>query len=194
MSSADQLKEAGIQQYSQHEYEEAIRTFERAKDAYNTEGQEDMAAEMMVNIGLAHRALGEGQQALEVMQQALKIFQKLQDGLRSAQVLGNIGGAYAKIGDKEQAFNAYRQAADLFEELGDKEKYGQTLLAMGKLQLDDGKFLSGAATYQVALENIEKPTFQQRVIKNLGSTVDKILGGGPISSGSDESDDEKPSK
>ncbi|MEO0561036.1 MAG: tetratricopeptide repeat protein [Chloroflexota bacterium] len=192
MSQADELKEQGVKQYQDYEYEQAIRTFEDARAAYVEDGQEDMAAEMLANIGLVHRSLGEGQQALESMGQALKVFQKTGDALRAAQVLGNMGGVYAKLGDTEQAYNTYRQAADLFEELGEKDKYGQTLLAMGRLQLDEGKFLAGAATYEVALENVEQPTWQQRAIKNLGSTVNRMMGTNPGGTSDAPDEDAKP--
>lgn len=176
MSNAEELKDKGLKLYQEYEYEQAIKVFEEAKQAYADAGQHDMAAEMMSNIGVVHRALGQGQQALEALREALNTFQKGDDPLRTAQALGNIGGVYAKMGDREQAYNTYRQAADIFEEIGDKEKYGQTLLAMGRLQLDEGKFMAGAATYQVALENVENPTWQQKMIKNLGGTVNRMFG------------------
>jgi len=176
MSSADELKQKGVELFEQFEYEQAIKVFNQAKNAFEEDDNSIMAAEMLANIGLVHRALGQGQQALDAMGQALVTFQREDDALRTAQVLGNMGGVYAKMKDREQAYNTYRQAADIFEELGKKEMYGQTLLAMGQLQLDEGKFLAGAATYQVALENVEKPTWQQRMIKNLGGTVNKIMG------------------
>lgn len=182
MSNADQLKDQGIELYQSHQYEQAIKVFEQAKRAYTEDSREDMAAEMLANIGLVHRSLGEGQQALDAMSEALAIFQKHQDALRTAQVLANMGGVYAKMDDREQAYNTYRQAADIFEELNEREMYGQTLLAMGRLQLDEGKFMAGAATYSVALENIENPTWQQKMIKNLGGTVNRILGTPPPTS------------
>ncbi len=193
MSNADQLKDQGVELYQTHQYEQAIKVFEQAKRAYMEDSREDMAAEMLANIGLVHRSLGEGQQALDAMSEALAIFQKRQDALHTAQVLANMGGVYAKMDDREQAYNTYRQAADIFEELDEREMYGQTLLAMGRLQLDEGKFMAGAATYSVALENIDNPTWQQRMIKNLGGTVNRLLGtetpGGSSAPVDDDNDD-----
>jgi tetratricopeptide (TPR) repeat protein len=189
MSNADQLKEQGVELYQTHQYEQAIKVFEQAKRAYTEDSRDDMAAEMLANIGLVHRSLGEGQQALDAMGEALTILQKQQDALRAAQVLANMGGVYAKMDDREQAYNAYRQAADIFEELDEREMYGQTLLAMGRLQLDEGKFMAGAATYSVALENIDNPTWQQKMIKNLGGTVNRFLGVPPAGDSAPTDDD-----
>lgn len=193
MSSADELKDKGIELYQQYDYEAAAKAFEQAKEAYTADGKQDMAAEMMVNIGLIHRALNEGQQALDMMQQALRVFQDENDRLRTAQTLGNMGGVYAKMDDKEQAYNCYRQAADIFEELGKKNMYGETLLAMGNLQVKDGKFMDGAATYEVGLENMEKLSVNQKVIKGLLGVRNRFIGTGDkpdAIEGKDETADE----
>jgi tetratricopeptide (TPR) repeat protein len=137
-----------------------------------------MVAEMQTNIGLVHRALGEHQQALDTMQGALTIFQELGDPVRVAKVLGNMGGVYAALGDKEQAYNCYRQAADVFEEQGEKKLYGETLIAMGDLQVRDGKLMSGAATYEVGLEQLDQLSASQKVLKGLLGIRNKLVGGG----------------
>jgi tetratricopeptide (TPR) repeat protein len=189
MSQADTLKDKGIKLYQDYEYEQALQVFEQAKEAYQGEGKADMVAEMQVNMGLVHRALDEGQQAIEVMQQALKTFQNMADALRTAQTLGNLGGVYAKLDDHEQAYNCYRQAADIFEELGEKKMYGDTLLAMGNLQMKEGKFVAGAATYQAGLEEMENLSVNQRIIKSLSGTINRLTGGATQLPKADKPDD-----
>ena len=85
MSSANELQEQGVKFYEQRDYEAAARMFLQAKEAYDLQGDEDLAAEMLTNLGLVHRALGENQQALEVMQKALRVFQEREDQQRAAQ-------------------------------------------------------------------------------------------------------------
>jgi tetratricopeptide (TPR) repeat protein len=176
MTTAIELQEQGIKLYHQHDYEAAARLFQQAQESYGANDKHDMAAEMQVNIGLVHRALGEHQQALDIMQQALRTFQELNDSSRTAQVLGNLGGVYLELGDKEQAYNCYRQAADIFQDLGEKEKYGKTLIAMGALQVRDGKIWSGAATYEVGLENLDKLSASQRILKGLLGIRNRLTG------------------
>lgn len=175
--SAETLKEEGIKLFSQHDYEAANRSFQQAKDAYEESGDYDMVAEMKVNIGLVHRALGETQQALELMQEALSHFKEKNDQLRTAQVLGNLGGVYQALNDKEQAELSYRQAADTFRDIGEEEMYSDTLMALGQFQFKDGKILAGAATYQVALENRDNLTGTQKIIKSLSGVINRLLGG-----------------
>jgi tetratricopeptide (TPR) repeat protein len=178
MGKSEELQEQGIKLYQQHDYEAAARLFQQAQEAYANENKTDMVAEMQTNIGLVHRALGEYQQALDIMQQALRTFQNSSDAFRTAQVLGNMGGVYLELGDKEQAYNCYRQAADVFQELGKKELYGETLLAMAALQVRDGKIWSGAATYEVGLENLDKLTPSQKLLKGLLGISNRLSGGG----------------
>lgn len=177
MSTAHELQEQGVKLFQQKDYEAAARLFQQAHNEYTAASQHDMAAEMQVNIGLVHRTLGENQQALDMMQSALNTFQEMEDALRTAQVLGNMGGVYAAMGDKEQAYTCYRQAADIFDELGQQKLYGETMLAMADLQVREGKFFSGAATYEVGLEQLDELSASQKVLKGLLGIRNKLIGG-----------------
>lgn len=177
MSTAQELQDQGVKLFKQHDYEAAARTFDQAREAYLAEGKADLAAEMQTNIGLVHRSLGEHQQALDAMQGALQTFQEQNDTLRVAKVLGNMGGVYAAMGDKEQAYNCYRQAADIFQELGEKKLYGETMIAMGDLQMREGKVMTGASTYEVGLENLDELSPTQKVLKGLMGIRNRLTGG-----------------
>lgn len=177
MSSAQELQEQGVKLFGQKEYEAAARTFSQAQEQYEADGKPALAAEMQVNQGLVHRALGEHQQALDVMQAALHVFESSSDRLHTAMTLGNIGGVYAALGDKEQAYNCYRNAADLFDELGEKKLHGETLVAMASLQVRDGKLLAGAATYEVGLSELDDLSAGQKVLKGLIGVRKKLTGG-----------------
>jgi len=176
-TSAQELQEQGVKLFGQKEYEAAARTFSQAMQQYEADGNKPLAAEMQVNLGLVHRALGEHQQALDVMQEALHTFQSSDDKLHTAMTLGNIGGVYSALGDKEQAYNCYRNAADLFDELGEKKLHGETMVAMASMQVRDGKLSVGAATYEVGLSEIDDLTAGQKVLKGLIGVRKKFLGG-----------------
>ena len=89
-----------------------------------------------------------------------------------------MGGVYAALGDKEQAYNCYRQAADIFEDHGEKKLYGETLIAMGDLQVRDGKLMVGAATYEAGLEQLDDLSTSQKVMKGLLGIRNRLMGGG----------------
>jgi len=165
LSTAKEFQEQGVKYYERRDYEAAGRLFRQALESYAANGQADMVAEMQTNIGLVHRALGEYQQALDIMQTALRAFQEMNDRLRAAQVIGNLGGVYCELNDKEQAYNCYRQAADIFQELGEKQMYGETLVAIAKLRLRDGKITEGAAIYEAGLEQLEHLSKKRKLVK-----------------------------
>lgn len=178
MATAKELQEKGVKLYEQQDYEASARAFRAAQEAYSEENQLDMVAEMQTNIGLVHRALGEYQQALDIMQAALRTFQELDDKRRTAQVLGNLGGVYLELSDKEQAYNCYRQAADVFQDLGEKKLYGETMIAMAKMQVRDGKVWAGASTYEVGLDHLDTLSPSQRILKGLIGVRNRLTGGG----------------
>ncbi len=177
MANAKEMQDQGLKLFQQKEYEAAKRLFEQARDQYEAEGHADMAAEMNVNIGLIHRLLGENQRALDLLQEALVVFQGMDDQLRVAKVLGNLGLVYRGLNDNEQAHNAYRSAAEIFDALGEKQLYGETLVAMGDLQVREGKLGAGAATYEVGLGNLDELNASQKVLKGLIGIRNRFLGG-----------------
>lgn len=177
MSSAQELQAQGVKLFGQKDYEEAARIFAQALEQYQAEGKDTLAAEMQVNLGLVHRALGEQQQALDAMQAALHTFEMANDRLHTAMTLGNIGGVYSALGDKEQAYNCYRNAADIFNELGEKKLHGETLVAMASLQMRDGKISAGAATYEVGLNELDELSASQKMLKGLIGIRNKLTGG-----------------
>lgn len=176
MATAQELQDQGVKLFQQKDYEAAARVFQQASDVYETEGKRDMVAEMQTNIGLVHGRLGQHQQALDAMRNAQVTFEEMNDPVRVAKVLGNMGGVYMALGDKEQAYNCYRQAADIFQDHDEKKLYGETLIAMGDLQVRDGKIMAGAATYEVGLEQLDELSAGQKVIKGLLGFRNKLTG------------------
>lgn len=177
MADGKSLQENGIKLFKQKDYEAAKQVFQQAIDAYQSEQNHMLAAEMQVNLGLVQRALGENQPALDVTMEAYKVFEAHKDSRRMAMAMGNLGGVYVELGDKEQAYNCYRRAADLFQELGEKQMYGETMIAMGRLQADEGKIGAAAATYEAGLGEMEGLNARQKMLKGLIGIRNKITGG-----------------
>jgi len=177
MPQADELKEQGIKQFMQQKYQDAAATFQQAIEAYEAQDAAGMAAEMRVNRGLALHSLGQYDAALELMHQALAVFRQMNDALRTAQALGNLGRVYAKIDNTEQAITNYREASAIFAELGDDENYGETVLAIADLQVRSGNVMQAAATYEIGLDYVKKPSTRQRLMKNLINVRNKMGGG-----------------
>lgn len=192
MPTADELKDQGVQQFMQHQYEQAAETFRQAAAIYEDDGSGDMVGEMQVNLGLALHMLGEHDQALEQMNMAQAVFRQIDDQQRLAQVLGNMARVYAKVGNTEQAITNYREASATFIELGDEDAYGETVMAIADLQFKSGQVMKAAATYEVGLEYISTPNARQKIMKQLIGLRNRFTGGGlppADSSDADTSDD-----
>lgn len=178
MATADALKDQGIKQFQQRDYEQAAETFRAAHSAYQAAGQEAMAAEMQVNLGLALHSLDASDEALAEMSAARDFFQAQGDSHRLAQVLGNMGRVYAGLGNTEQALTNYREASALFIDAGDEENYGQTVLAIADLQLRSGHPTQAAATYEVGLDYVKNPSARQKLMRNLIGLRNRMTGQG----------------
>ena len=178
MPTADELKDQGIQQFQQRDYEQAAETFRAAHSAYLDAGHDVMAAEMQVNRGLALHSLDQSDAALVEMGAAREVFQAQGDNIRLAQALGKMGRAYAKLGNTEQALTNYREDSALFIETGDEENYGQTVLAIADLQLRSGHPTQAAATFEVGLDYIKNPTARQKMMRNLLGLRNRLTGQG----------------
>ncbi|WP_119067272.1 tetratricopeptide repeat protein [Aggregatilinea lenta] len=176
MATANDLKELGIKQFMEQDYEEAAETFRKAIAAYETDGVADMVAEMKVNLGLALHSSGDSESALEPMADAYDTFSEMQDKHRLAQVLGNMARIYAKLDNSEQALTNYREASAMFQEVGDEENYGQTLLAIADLHLRNGNAMLAASVFEMGLDHIEHPTTRQRMMKQLMKVRGRIEG------------------
>jgi tetratricopeptide (TPR) repeat protein len=178
MPTADALKDQGIQEYMEGDYETAAETFRQAVVLYEDAGAADLVAEMQVNLGLALHSQGEHAAALEQMNMAHQVFVQMNDTLRTAQALGNMARVYAKMGNSEQAITNYREAAGMFMELGDEESYGQTVLAIADLELRSGQVMKAAATYEVGLDYVKQPNTRQKMMKKLLGLRNRMTGGG----------------
>ena len=60
--------------------------------------------------------------------------------------------------------------------MDEEELYSDTMMALGAMQVRDGKLLMGAATYQIALENRTKLTGTQKIIKSLSGVINRLNG------------------
>jgi tetratricopeptide (TPR) repeat protein len=177
MTNAAQLQAQGIKLFQQKDYEAAGKAFQQALEAYTGLNDPLSAAEQRVNLGLVHRSLDENQQALDQMQAALQVFNDHGDNKRVAITLGNLGRVYRALGDKEQAYQCYSHAADIFQELGEKKLHGETLLAIGDLQMNESKYLAAAATYEEGYKQIGDLTARQKFIKGLNGFLTRFAGG-----------------
>lgn len=176
MPTASELQNRGIRLFERKKYDDALEIFEQAIVAFTEEGDEAMAAEMRVNIGLTYREQGKDEASVEIMQEALAFFKETEDRLREAKTLGNMALIYARIDEHDQAETMYREAAILFDELNENQLYAETIMALGDMQFRQGNMLGAIATFETALDRIKNANQRQKALKKLLVLKNRVLG------------------
>ncbi|MGH9802427.1 MAG: CHAT domain-containing protein, partial [Blastocatellia bacterium] len=105
----------------------------------------------LVNLGIAHKALGENSRAMEFYQLALTAARALGDQELGASVLTNLARLYDLTGDKTSAANFYQQALTLWRRLGDTNGEAVTLKNLGALEESVGRREQALDHYRAAL-------------------------------------------
>jgi tetratricopeptide (TPR) repeat protein len=177
MANAEALKAEGLRLFEEGLYEEAVERFGQAQELFAAEGKQVEAAEMLNNLGVVYRLMGQWDQARAALEEAQAAFGRLGNRNREAQTLGNLGGLLASQGDRLRAQEYLRQAAEIFDELGDTQRQGETLLALGAQMWKAGDRRGGLATYEAGLLLLKKPTPQQKALRGLLRLRGRLLGG-----------------
>ena len=165
--SLDQLQEEAQRAYQSKNYLDAAQFFTAAADGYNQLNEELLAAEMLNNASVAYLQGGQSDRALESALGTDQTFSEAGDLRRKAIALGNQAAAYEALGQLQQAASAYQESADLLKEIGDHELRPTVMQSLSGVQLRLGQQMDALVTMQSGLEEIEKPTLKQKLVKKI---------------------------
>lgn len=186
MSTGSELQSKGTRLFEKGNYQEAADVFTEAVQAYRSEGNEGLVAEMQVNVGMSKRELEQYEDAIKEMQASLAYFEEHGPQIRKAQTLGNMALAYAKLDDTEQAQTMYREAGAIFREIGEDEQYGETVLALADMYFRAGDMMLAAATYEVGLDYIKNLNHRQKMMRQLTMLRARLTGEKKVQEGKAE--------
>ncbi|TVU55421.1 MAG: CHAT domain-containing protein [Arthrospira sp. PLM2.Bin9] len=122
---AIQLHEIGDKQVAGGELKEALITFDRALHKVRVEGDRQLEALILNDIGVVYRNLGNYPQAGHFLNEALTIRQNLNDRQGISQTLINLGALSSSQANYPQAINFYEQALAV---LPAEESYGSAVI------------------------------------------------------------------
>lgn len=165
--SPDELAGAGKAAYQRADFPAAAQSFQAAAEGYRLADDPILAAEMENNRSVALLQAGDAESALEAVRGTIEVFTAAEDHHRQAMALGNQGAALAALGRNEEAEAAYVQAAELLGELGEDQLKASVMRSLSELQLKSGRALEAVASMQAGLDGLEKPRFQQKLIRKL---------------------------
>jgi tetratricopeptide (TPR) repeat protein len=137
-TTADTIKEQGLDFFRQDKLAEAAAKFEEAAQLYRAAGQPTSAAEMMNNVGVVRLAEKDWPAALAAVGGTPELFEQHGLPLRRAQALSNLAAAHDGAGNLDTAAGFYEQAIDLYKELGDPENRAAFWKALSNQQIKQG--------------------------------------------------------
>ncbi len=163
----DQLVKEGQSAYRKGDYVAAGHAFMAAAQGFHSAGDPLNAAEAANNGSVALLQAGEASEALKALEGTEEIFAEAGDIRRQGMSVGNRGAALEALNRLDEALDAYQQSADLLKQSGEDDYYANVMQSLSALQLRTGRQLQALASMQSGLEQIQKPTPKQRLLKRL---------------------------
>jgi len=163
----NKLAQEGKAACQRSDYLGAGRAFQAAAEGFEAAQDLANAAEMLNNSSVAYLQAGDAQEALNKVEKTPAMFASVGDLRRQGMALGNIAAALEALGRVAEAVEAYQQSAELLKQAGDDDSRIRVVQSLSSLQLRKGQQLQALVTMQVGLEDVKKPTPQQRLLKRL---------------------------
>ncbi|MEN8098336.1 MAG: hypothetical protein ABFQ89_04610 [Chloroflexota bacterium] len=156
------LIEDGQNNYRRGNHSRALEAFNEAL-LHIQDGDELERAKTLNNIGVTQLALGEHKAGLETLELAHSAYLNAGDLDSAAKVMANQGAAMAQLKLKSQAAELLEKAAENLE----GEERADTLMMLGRLELQKGRFMKAIFTYHKALASRTNKSFPDRVLEKL---------------------------
>src|SRR6478672_860376 len=130
-AEADRLKQQGIQQYRNSQFEAALQSWQQALIIYREIKDRIGEGRVLGNLGVTYKSLGDYAKAIEYQQQSLVIKREIKDREGEGASLGNLGIAYQYLGNYPKAIEYQQQSLAISREMKDRLGEGQSLGNLG---------------------------------------------------------------
>lgn len=167
MINPHDLVKKGNTAYKRGDYLISSKSYREAAEAFQADGDELLAAEMLNNCSVAYLQAGEAQLALEAVEGTSDIFAAVGDLHRQALSIGNRASALEELERFEEAEQAYRDSAKILKEIGKLDDRLHVLQSLSAMQLQMGRRLEAYASMYAGIISIERPNPKQRLLKAL---------------------------
>lgn len=171
-----QWKRKGEKLYQENEYLEAEVAFNHAADGFRMDGDELLAAEMDNNRSVAFLQAGKPDLALQAVNHTPEIFAQAGDLRRQALALGNQAASLEALKRFSEAVEKYTEASEILKQIGDTESRATVLRSLSVLQMGQGNRLDSLLSMHIGLQQVERPTIKQRLLKKLLEIPFNIMG------------------
>ena len=174
-NQADFLTEEGTSLYQAKKYLQAADCFSRAAEEHDASGESLLAAEMRNNQSVSLLMAKKPRLALEAVVGTSTLFREAGKLTETGMALANEATALKELGDKEKALEIFTQAAECFQSANQEDLYLQTMQSVSGLKFQSRNMIGALFSMQEGLERLEKPTWRQKLLKNLLKIPDNLL-------------------
>jgi CHAT domain-containing protein/Tfp pilus assembly protein PilF len=147
MAEAEQLQSEG----SPLARRSSIEKYEEALILMRAIGNRQREADILNNIGLGYRTMGENQKALDYYNQAISIMRAVGDRAAEASTLTGIGVIYRTIGENQKALDYFNQALPITRALDHRAREATLLKNIGLVYRNVGENQKALDYYNQAL-------------------------------------------
>jgi len=178
MSEASQLHNSGVAAFRSQRFDEAAQLLAQAHAAAETEKNPAKAAEILNDLGVIQRELGQLEMAESTLDQAFQIFVELGDSKGQAQATGNLANVFEGQERYQEAVDAYKQSAEMFEASGESDLAMYSWQALSRLHLQQKNWLGAIASYEEGVEQMPEGSVKKGLLQRIIQLPGKWLGGG----------------
>lgn len=146
----------GAAQRAMQLYPEAIQSYQKANELFESIQDTLYRAVTQMNQGNVYLFLKQPDQALPLLHLAERIFRKVQDGFHLAHIHHNIGFAYRQLEKWDNAETAYLKSLEYRQKLGNIRWQVNTLDGLGLTYLGRGHPQKAMITFEAALQQLTK--------------------------------------
>ncbi|KPA12784.1 hypothetical protein MHK_007012 [Candidatus Magnetomorum sp. HK-1] len=130
---------------------EAINFYKQALFISKNIGDRESEIQILGNIGLSFRNIGQTEKAIEYIKKAIDISEKIKNKQNQAKLLGELGITYTMEGKIIEAIEYFIKAFNIFHQIGDKPSEGNQLCNIGNAYNDLGQFKKAIEYYEQSL-------------------------------------------
>ncbi|MCU0540803.1 MAG: DUF3160 domain-containing protein [Oscillatoriaceae cyanobacterium Prado104] len=157
---ADAYDLQGIEQYTNREFEGALKAYQTALTLYQESNYLSGQADVLYNLGMAYDIFNRRKKAIEYFQQSLNIARQIGDRLREGRCLGSLGISYLALAlekdnrtneDYQDALKCYEESLAIAQQIADLRGQWLALQNLGNILLLQEKYDSANDYYQQSL-------------------------------------------
>jgi CHAT domain-containing protein/uncharacterized protein HemY len=165
---AQNAVQQGRNLYKDGKYPESLEQYERALERFRAASNLQGEADVISDIAIVYRKLGDLDQSLALQQRAAKIYEDIGDIRGQARALRRIGVLYHHRGKLFQAIAAQEEALELMNKANDQEGIATVFTNLGTIYGDLGRFQDARSDFERALQIYTQLQNQEGVSYTLG--------------------------